>query len=207
MTEWEPDLGWQAWMEDLDLMSWVPRPRFARPAGLGSLGSGSYLVEPYKIRSPHRIHIGSNVYISERSFFSVLQSMRGVDHDPEVRIGDNTTISSDLFVNCAGRVEIGKKVGISARVFIGDSGGNYEDPTAPAVDLTISDTSQVVIGDGAIVGVGAIILAGVTVGERAYVGAGSVVTRNVPPRSVVFGNPARVIRRWDESSGEWRIGG
>jgi len=47
------------------------------------------------------------------------------------------------------------------------------------------------------VGSGATILAGVTIGEGAIVGAGSVVTKDVPPRTVVAGNPARVLRTLD----------
>ena len=49
------------------------------------------------------------------------------------------------------------------------------------------------IEDGAWIGVGAIILANVTVGTKSIVGAGSVVTRDVPPHSIVAGNPAKVI--------------
>ena len=53
----------------------------------------------------------------------------------------------------------------------------------------------ITIGHGAWLGGGAIVLAGVSVGEEAVVGAGAVVTRDVEPRTVVAGNPARVIRR------------
>ena len=58
-------------------------------------------------------------------------------------------------------------------------------------------TKEVVIEDGVFIGVHAIILPGVTVGEGAMVGAGAVVTKDVPPRTMVAGNPARVIRRLD----------
>jgi maltose O-acetyltransferase len=53
----------------------------------------------------------------------------------------------------------------------------------------------ITIGHGAWLGSGAIVLPGVSVGEEAVVGAGAVVTRDVEPRTVVAGNPARVIRR------------
>lgn len=193
-------------MEDLDHIA-SPAPVYARPAGLGSLGSESYFVEPYRIRSPHRVHIGDDVGIGARAFLSVVEEYNGVSHDPVLRIGDGTVISTDLFVACAGSVEIGKKVGISARVYIGDSGRDYEDPEVAAVDMAIGEASPVRIGDGAVIGVGAIILGGVTVGERAVVSAGAVVTRDVSPRSVVFGNPARVVRSWDEETGKWIAGG
>ena len=50
----------------------------------------------------------------------------------------------------------------------------------------------------ATIGSGAVILPGVTIGEGAVVGAGAVVTRDVPPRAIVAGNPARVLRVLDE---------
>jgi acetyltransferase-like isoleucine patch superfamily enzyme len=51
-----------------------------------------------------------------------------------------------------------------------------------------------VVKKGASIGSGCTILANVTIGENALVGAGSVVTKDVPPRAVVVGNPARVVR-------------
>jgi acetyltransferase-like isoleucine patch superfamily enzyme len=193
-------------MEDLDHIQ-SPQPVYARPAGLGSLGSESYFIEPYKIRSPHRVHIGDGVGIGARSFLSVIESYLGVEYEPSLRLGNNINISTDVFIHCAGSIEIGNGAGLSARVYIGDANSDYEDPDRPAEELTVDEPSPVRIGDHALVGVGSVILPGVTVGERAYIAAGSVVTRDVPPRSVVFGNPARVIRRWDESAGQWRIGG
>lgn len=205
-TEWEPHSGWSSWMEELDLFRWVPRPVFARPAGLASLGSESYVIEPYKIRSPHRVHIGDNVAIGERCFLSVVESHLGVEYDPVLRIGNDVGIGTDLYIHCAGNVEIEDGVGMSARVFIGDSGRDYEDPGRPSAEMPIAEPGPVRICAKAVIGIGAIILSGVTIGERAAVGAGAVVTRDVPPRSVVFGNPARVIRSWDESTGQWRMG-
>jgi acetyltransferase-like isoleucine patch superfamily enzyme len=53
----------------------------------------------------------------------------------------------------------------------------------------------IVVNDGAWIGAGAIILSGVTIGENSVVGAGSVVTKDVPPQTVVAGNPARVVKQ------------
>ena len=52
-----------------------------------------------------------------------------------------------------------------------------------------------VIRKGASIGSGSTILAGITIGENALIGAGSVVTHDVPPNTIVAGNPARVIRK------------
>ena len=52
-----------------------------------------------------------------------------------------------------------------------------------------------IVKKGASIGSGVTILCNVTIGEKAIVGSGSVVTRNVPPNTIVAGNPARIIRR------------
>ena len=57
---------------------------------------------------------------------------------------------------------------------------------------------QTIVKSGASIGSGATILPNVTIGENAIVGAGSVVTRDVPPNSIVAGNPARFFRSIDK---------
>lgn len=198
-------VSWRPWMEDLDHIQ-SPQPAYARPAGLGSLGSESYFIKPYKIRSPHRVHIGDDVGIGARCFLSVIESYGDAEYDPVLRIGSHINISTDVFIHCAGEVEIGNGTGLSARVYIGDSSREYEDPHQAPEEMAIDQPSPVRIGSHVIVGLGAIVLPGVTVGDRAFIAAGSVVTRDVPPRSVVFGNPARVVRSWDEKEETWRVG-
>ena len=67
-----------------------------------------------------------------------------------------------------------------------------------AYDRKLDAVGPVVIHDDVFIGKGAIILPGVSIGPRAIVGAGAVVGRDVPPNSVVVGNPARVVRSLDE---------
>ena len=68
-------------------------------------------------------------------------------------------------------------------------------PLDPAERSTLAEYGQpVAIGNRVWIGGGAIILPGVTIGDEAVIGAGSVVTKDVPPRAVVGGNPARLIR-------------
>lgn len=67
-----------------------------------------------------------------------------------------------------------------------------------AYGTKLDAVGPVIIKDDVFIGYGAIILPNVTIGPRAIVGAGSVVSRDVPPNSVVAGNPARFIRSLDE---------
>lgn len=117
-----------------------------------------------------------------------------VEVQKNARIGNRCKISSHTFI-CEG-------VTIEDEVFIGHSvvfiNDTYPRATSPAGFLqTERDWSveRTVIRKGASIGSGVTILANVTVGENSIVGAGSVVTKDVPPNSVVAGNPARILRR------------
>ncbi len=108
-------------------------------------------------------------------------------------IGKNCKISSHTFI-CEG-------VTIEDDVFIGHNVTFINDlyPRSTAADGSLQTEADwkvvpTFIRKGASVGSSATILAGVTVGEGAIVGAGAVVTKDVPPRTIAAGNPARVLR-------------
>jgi acetyltransferase-like isoleucine patch superfamily enzyme len=124
-----------------------------------------------------------------------------VEIQKNATIGRRCKISSHTFI-CEG-------VTIEDRVFIGH-GVMFTNDSLPrattangelqgAEDWAVEPT---VVRTGASIGSGATILPNVVVGEHAIVGAGSVVTRDVPARSIVAGNPARVLRMLSESSPE-----
>lgn len=108
-------------------------------------------------------------------------------------IGKNVAINHGVFLLGQTRIAIGDNVVLSARAMLID-GGLGIDTARPTVDLP-HEGEPITIEDGAWIGAGSIILAGVTVGRDSIVGAGSVVTRNVPPGTIVAGNPARPLRR------------
>ncbi len=109
------------------------------------------------------------------------------------KIGHRCKISSHTFI-CEG-------VTIEDEVFIGHGvtftndryprATNQAGVSATSADWTCEDTR---VKRGASIGSGSTILCGITIGERAIVGAGSVVTKDVPPDSVVAGNPARMLK-------------
>lgn len=115
------------------------------------------------------------------------------------RIGRNCKISSHTFI-CEG-------VTIEDNVFVGHNVTFINDmyPRATNPDGAMQTEADwkcvpTLIKKGASIGSSATLLCGVTVGEGAIVGAGAVVTKDVPPRTVVAGNPARILRKLEEES-------
>ena len=116
-----------------------------------------------------------------------------VEIQKNAKIGSNCKVSSHSFI-CEG-------VTIEDNVFIGHGVTFINDTYPRAVSLegelqTEKDwkVEPTLVKRGASVGSGATILANIVIGENAIVGAGSVVTRDVPPNSIVAGNPAKLIR-------------
>jgi acetyltransferase-like isoleucine patch superfamily enzyme len=170
------------------------------PSAFARFGSGSVIVPPARVSEPHHIEVGDDVIVLEGSWLSVVSA-----HSTPARLvlGSGTRIGRYAHIACVGEVVFGANVLTSERVFVGDTYHGYEQANVPILHQPMAAAKPVHIGDGAFLGIGAIVLLGVTVGENAYVGAGAVVTQDVPPRTVVVGNPARVIREWDDGSSSW----
>lgn len=140
-----------------------------------------------EIQLTKRLTIGKNTRISS---FVKLKINDGV-----IKIGKNCTINSFCFLyGDEGGLEIGDNVLISPGVGIFPSNYKYTDKNKLIIDQGVT-SKGIKIEDDVWIGSNSTILDGVTIGKGSVVGAGSVITHNVPPFSVVFGVPARVIRK------------
>ncbi|MFZ3367157.1 MAG: acyltransferase [Candidatus Sulfotelmatobacter sp.] len=126
-------------------------------------------------------------------------------------VGDETKIGA--FVEIQKNAKVGKRCKISSHTFICE-GVTIEDNVFIGHGVTFINDSyprsttaggglqteadwkveKTVVKKGASIGSGATILSNISIGENAIVGAGSVVTKNVPPNTIVIGNPARLLR-------------
>ena len=147
---------------------------------------------PY-IRGRGALALGDRVNLSGRSCFYFIH---GMPEAPEITIGDDVFIGHGCTLSAARRIRIGARCLVSAGVRIHDNDGHPLDPERRRAGRPIApeDAAPVELGANVWIGACAIILKGVTVGENSVVGAGAVVAQDVPPNTVVAGNPARAVR-------------
>ena len=133
-------------------------------------------------------YIGNNTEIGDNI---IIGSLAHVDYD--VKIGSNTKIE--------GLVYIAPKCVIGKNVFIGPSATLTNDPYPPSRKL-----DGVYVEDNVVIGARSVIKSGVTLGKSCVIAMGSVVTKDVPPNSVVLGSPAKAIYSrdsYDNKMKEW----
>jgi len=175
-----------------------PRPRwwvrvFVHPFMIRK-GKGSL------IRRKTRIDIfpWNRFILGERStiedFATINNGVGDVIIGNDCRIGLGNTV--------IGPVVIGNDVIFAQNVVLSGLNHGYQDLAKPIRMQPVSK-SPIVIGDDVWIGANCTVVAGTTIGRHSVVAGGSVVTRNVPPCSVVAGNPARIIKQYNENSGTW----
>ena len=115
----------------------------------------------------------------------------------DCNIGDHVFIENDVVVGNSVTIKNGVQlwdgVTLEDNVFVGPNATFTNDPF-PRSKSRPGNLGKTLVRRGATVGANATILCGVTIGEDAMVAAGAVVTKDVPPRAVVIGNPARIAR-------------
>ncbi|MFY9588040.1 MAG: acyltransferase [Actinomycetota bacterium] len=171
------------------------------PRAFAAFGTGSILMPPVRVQGPEHISIGDGVTIHEHAWLLVV-ALPDMPL-PRLAIGSGTSINRFFKVVCAGSVEIEDDVLIGDQVAIADTHYRYDAPDTPILKQPLAAPMPVRIGRGTHIGVRVTIMPGVTIGENAYVGAAAVVRDDVPPRTVIAGDPARPIRRYDEATGTW----
>jgi len=135
---------------------------------------------------PENIELGDNVYVGHQTILKAYYKNRMV-------IGSETWIGQQCFFHSAGGLHIGARVGIGPGVRIITSAHEDAGRDLPILFSPVK-FNEVRIEDDADIGVGAIVMPGVTIGRGAQIGAGAVVTNDIPPYTVALGVPARVIR-------------
>jgi acetyltransferase-like isoleucine patch superfamily enzyme len=143
-----------------------------------TIGHGTKIWHQAQIRED--VHIGSNCIIG-----------KGVYVDFGVSIGANSKLQNGVYVYHGATVEDGVFLGPGV-ILTNDKSPRAINPDGALKSDADWQISPIHIKRGASLGAGSIVLPGVTIGEFAMIGAGAVVTRDVPPHGLVYGNPGRL---------------
>ena len=192
------------WMGRGTLVRW----RFGTAKGLVLIGKG------VTIRQASYIHVGRNFTAQDHCEINGLShkglifgdkvsigsyaiirptNLYGGEAGLGLKVGNNSSIGPYAYIGCSGYIEIGDNVMISPRVSIYSENHNFSETVLPMLKQGVT-RSFVKIEDDCWIAANSVILAGVTVGKGSIVAAGAVVTKDVPPFSIVAGNPAQVIK-------------
>ncbi|MCR9016241.1 acyltransferase [Aquiflexum gelatinilyticum] len=209
-TEWDSlsTFGVMMRMGLWTLRGALVRWRFGTAKGLFLVGKG------VTIRQAAYIHVGRNFIAQDHCEINGLSqkglvfgdkvtigsyaiirptNLYGGEAGVGLKVGNNSSIGPYAYIGCSGYIEIGDNVMMSPRVSIYSENHNFSETTLPMIEQGVT-RSFVKIEDDCWLAANSVILAGVTVGKGSVVAAGSIVTKDVPPYSIVAGNPARIIK-------------
>lgn len=124
-------------------------------------------------------------------------------------IGYNVQINDSVHICSMRNVTIGNNVLVAGKVYISDNShgcykGTTEDSSPEVIPVKRTyHIAPVVIEDNVWIGEGVIVLPGVTIGKGAIIGANSVVNKNIEAYTIVVGQPARVIKKYNQITKQW----
>jgi len=161
---------------------------------------------PFDIRNKHRIKIGKGFTTG----FGCRIEAQPIDNNKNycIEIGKNVQINDYVHIASGEKVIIGDNVLIASKVYISDinhgsyTGLNQDSPLLAPVLRKLS-TKPVIIENNVWIGEGVCIMPGTCIGAGTIIGASSVVTKSIEPYSIVVGNPAKVIKKYNFESQTW----
>lgn len=178
---------------------WMKR-RFKKFEGL--------LVGKIDLHAPRYISVGANTIIFKGVRLYAWDKFKNQIFTPKITIGENTTIQDGCFISAVDKIEIGDRVAVTEHTIILDNThGDFRDnhmtfknnQDVPDVFLQnaftrpLASKGPVIIGNDVHIGMFSTILPGTVIGHHSVIAAHSVVSRKIPPYSLVAGNPAEIV--------------
>jgi acetyltransferase-like isoleucine patch superfamily enzyme len=163
----------------------------------------SIILPPTRILGGQYISIGNNTVIEHHCELNATVLNNVTTNNPIIKIGDRCYINPFNRIGATSCLEIHDDVLMASNIFISDSDHQYVDISTPIRDQPWISKGPVIIESGCWLGDGVKIFGGVKIGKNSVVGANSVVLKDIPSYSVAVGIPARVIKKWDFTTGQW----
>ena len=175
--------------------------------------------QPARLINARYISIGDDVSLGPGCMLNAIRRYPGSflagapddiqpqEFEPSIRIGNRVSATGYLTIGAVSSVVIEDDVLLASHIFISDNRHGYSRTDIAYMYQPLEGIQPVIVGQGTWIGEHVVIMPGVKVGEYSIVGANSVVTKDVPARSMVVGSPARVIRKWSDEEANWiRVG-
>lgn len=175
---------------------------FYRFSAFGAGVSIHYTCEVARRDAPY-VELGDRAYLAPQVWLNVEPSSTT---PPKIAIGANCRIGRRSVISARNQIRLENDVLLAPGVLLMDHNHDYRHPALPIHAQGITAGGTILIERNCWIGFGAVVCCGdrdLVVGRNSVIGANAVVTRSVPPHSVVAGNPARVIREYDAASGQW----
>lgn len=170
---------------------------------LGGYDSNFSMESGIVMINPQCVFFGKNVGVGANTFFGPVTEYMGIAYNPKIIVGEGTWIGKNCSIAAIDKVEIGKNVLFAGHVHITDHSHGYENISKPMNVQPLTSKGPVIIEDDCWLGFSCEILSGVHIGKHCVIAARAVVTKDVPAYSVVAGNPARIIKKYDMESKKW----
>lgn len=170
---------------------------------IGAIGENWTKGKSVTIQNPQCLYFGNNVGIGNYTYFLPCIKYGNKQYSPKITIGDGTWIGVRNSFAAIQGITIGKNVLFAGYVHITDHSHGYEDITKSIKEQPLISKGPVIIEDNCWLGFNSEVLSGVHIGKNSVVAAHAVVTKDVPPYSIVAGNPAKIVKQYNFETHEW----
>ena len=160
---------------------------------------------PIDIRGKKYIKFGKNLTTGR---YCRIEAYKFYNLEPNLLIGNNVQINDYVHLACINSLIIEDDVLIASKVYISDiNHGNYSGEEQSLPEERAKDrrlySKPVKIGKNVWIGENVSILPGVTIGANSIIGANSVVTKSLPKNCIAVGNPAKIIKKYNDEIKKW----
>jgi acetyltransferase-like isoleucine patch superfamily enzyme len=181
---------------------WHRRGEAARAAVFRSrhVGLRSFIDPTAQVLGWQQVRIGHHTIVGENTWINVNQRHSTA---PIVIIGDNCFIARRNFLSAGARITIGDYCLTGPDCHFLGADHEFSSPFEPYAATGVTPDGVIEIGPNCWFGSSVIVMKDVRIGFGSVLGAGALITRDVPPFSVVVGSPGRVVKRFDMQKKEW----